>query len=321
MIATDATTEGRGRSATSPGEINLQGWRDILLRTKTQLGRDNVSLVAAGVAFYAFLSLFPALAAILFVYGLVFDPAQIEQQIDQLVRFIPVEAAEILRDRLRQVSTQTDSLLGAGLFASALLALWSANKGMKALMTALNIIYNEEESRGFFKLNSIALLLTTGAVVFFVLALTLIAGVPTFMGKFGSPDWLVYTVNLGRWPVLALLLAIALGVLYRFGPSRSSARWRWLSIGSVVSLVLWLGVSLLFSVYVAQFGNYDKTYGSLGAVVVLLFWLYFTSIAILIGAELNGETEHQTRRDTTTGKEQPIGERGAYVADTVGKVP
>ncbi len=312
---------GRGREAARPGEIPKPGWRDILLRTWREQSRDNLSLVAAGVAFYAMLALFPAIAALISIYGLLADPAQLQSQIGEVSGVLPPDARSIIQSQLSQVVSGAGGALSLGAVAGVLLALWSASKGMKGLIQALNIAYDEQESRGFLKLNAISLLLTFSGLVFFILALTAVVAMPALLDNLGLPDAVMWTVSIARWPVLAIAGMLALSVLYRYGPDRDQPRWRWVSWGSAGATVAWIGASLLFSLYVSRFGNYNETYGALGAVVILLMWLFITAYVVLFGAEFNAEMEHQTRKDTTRGEEQPMGKRGAHAADTLGPKP
>lgn len=313
--------EQRGRQARRPKEIPRQGWRDITLRVKEETTRDNLSIIAAGVAFYALLALFPALAALVSIYGLVADPAQVSQQLAGISQMLPQEAYQIIDRQLSSVAASAGGALTIGAIGGLLLALWSAAKGMKAVLLALDITYDEEEKRGFFKFNGLALLLTLGAVLFVILSLGLIAILPALLGQLGLPETAQSLLAGLRWPLLALLVVLALAVLYRFGPDRDQPRWRWVSWGAVLATALWLVVSALFSWYVSNFGNYQETYGAMGAIIILLMWFYITAFVVLLGAEINAEMEHQTERDTTRGAERPMGERDAQMADTRGRKP
>jgi membrane protein len=313
--------DGRGREATTPSQIPRPGWRDIVLRVKAEANKDNMDMVAVGVAFYALMAIFPALIALISLYGWFADPMQVEQQMASLAGVLPQNAQSLLNTQMKNIASGAESALGIGAIAGFLFTLWSASKGMKALFTALNIAYDEEEKRGFITLNALALILTLGALVFGIVALALIAVLPALLGQLGLQAIARVAVSLVRWPLLAVAVMVALAVLYRYGPSRDRPRWNWVSWGAVVATVLWLVASILFSVYVANFGSYNETYGSLGAVVVLLMWLYLSAYIFLMGAELNSEMEHQTARDTTRGEEQPMGQRGAQKADTVGESP
>lgn len=273
-------------------------------------------MIAAGVAFYAFLALFPALAAMVSLAGLVMEPADVERWIASATGLLPPEALQIIRDQVHEVVGAATGTLGVGLVVSLVLALWSATAGVKALMTALNITYSEREARGYLRYYFTAIVLTLGAIVFAPAALALVAALPVLLERL--PPALGVLLGVARWVLLGTTLVLALAILYRYGPSRDRAQWRWVTWGSVVATVLWLVGSALFSLYVAKFGDYNKTYGALGAIVILLTWFYLTTLVILLGAQLNAEMEHQTRIDSTIGEPKPMGRRGAQMADTVG---
>lgn len=319
MATSKQIADRRGRKARHPGEIPTKGWRDIAYRIKDSLDDDNISIVAAGVAFYALLAIFPALVAIVSIYGIVADPADVQRQFDLLSGILPAEARVLLSEQLRRITSQASTALSVGVGVGVVLALWSATRGTKAFMIALNIVYGEKEKRGFFKLNTIALLLTMGSIVLAVLALGMIVVLPILLSYLDLPEIFQVLVSFLPWLLLGFSFIVGLAMLYRYGPSRSEARWRWVSWGAVAATVLWIIGSVLFSFYVANFAQYNKTYGSVGALIILLMWFFVTAYIILLGAEFNAETEHQTKTDTTKGKPRPIGERGAYVADTVGK--
>ena len=323
MVSSDSNTrrksdDARGRAARRPGEIPRRGWRDILLRVKQEHAEDNVSLIAAGVAFYWLLAIFPALAGVIAIYGLVTEPQQVEQQLEAVSQVLPQQAQSVMMDQARRIAEQSSSNLQLAVVLGFLGALWSAAKGMKALMDSLNIAYDQGERRGFFKLNGLALLLTLGAMVSGVIALSLVVALPVILGRIGLGGVVQTLVSWARWPLLALLIVFALGVAYRYGPDRDQPQWRWVNAGAIAATALWLVASGIFSWYVANFGSYNETYGSLGAIIILLMWFFITAYAILLGAELNAEMEHQTRADTTGGRPQPMGKRDAYVADTLG---
>lgn len=313
--------DDRGRQAGRPGEIPARGWRDIALRVKRELTEDDISIVAGGVAFYAFLALFPALAALISLYGLLADPADVERQIDVLAAALPSQVQTTLREQMHALVGRSSQSLGLGVAVSLALALWSANKGTKALVTALNIAFDQEEDRGFFKRNGMTLLFTIGAVVFAAVAIGTVVALPALLGRLGLSGVGEFLVRWLRWPALAALVLLGLAVLYRYGPARAPAQWRWVTWGSAVATGLWLLGSAAFSYYVSNFGSYDRTYGSLGAIVILLTWFLLSAYVVLLGAELNAEMEHQTERDSTTGPPEPRGRRGAYHADTVGETP
>ena len=300
-------------------EIPSRGWWQIARRVKQQIRRDRLSIIAAGVAFYGLLAVFPGLVALVALYGLVADPALAEKHAAALSSMLPPEAAQVLTTQLHDLTATDQTALGIGAVGGLLLALWSASSAVRTLMEALNVAYDEEERRGMIAFYGTALLLTFGGVLLVVAAMLLVVGLPAVLKLIGL-DWLVETmVSLARWPILAALAIAAFAVLYRFGPSRTQARWRWVSWGAAVAVAMWLIGSALFSLYVTRFGNYNETYGAAGAIVILLMWFLLSSYAILIGAEINAEMERQTRKDTTAGRDKPMGARGAYAADTVGE--
>lgn len=309
------SSDPRGRSAERPRDIPARGWKEIGKRVLREASNDKLTLLAAGVAFYAMLAFVPGLVAVVTIYGLVADPATLQQQIDPIAAQLPGGAAQLLRDQLSSiVGSETGSLTFA-LVISLLAALWSAASGTQGLMQAVNVAYDEDETRSAVKLKVLAIGVTFVVLVGFLLAFALIGILPAMVDSLGLGSVGRTLVQIGRWPLLALLAMTAFGVVYRYAPDRDPARWRWVSWGSVVATIVWLGVSALFSIYVANFGSYQETYGALAAVVVMLLWLWLTALAILLGAELNAEMEHQTRADTTRGRPEPPGRRGAYVAD------
>ena len=311
----------RGREATRPTEIPAKGWRDVLVRVKRESEQDNLSMIAAGVAFYCFLALFPAMAAFLSIYGLLMDPDGVQQQLSAVSGVLPRGVFDLLNAQLTTLVSRANTTLSLAIVISVLLALWSAAKGVKALMRAVNIAYDEGRPYGFLKLNALALLFTVAAMVLGVVAIALVALLPAVLGHLGLGALTRWTVALLRWPFLAALLMLGLAVIYRYAPNRRHPKWRWTSPGAVMATIIWLIASLLFSLYSSRFGHYDQTYGAFGAVVLLLLWLYVSCYIVLLGAQLNAELEHQTRRDSTVGDEKPLGQRGAQMADTVGERP
>jgi membrane protein len=311
----------RGREAHKPEEIPKSGWRDIALRVKEKTARDNLSIIAAGVAFYGLFAIFPAIAALVSIYGLVADPAQVQQQLLAYGGMLPEEALQILNRQLTSVAESAGGALTLGAIGGLLFALWSSARGTKSLFIALDIVYDEEEKRGFLKFNGQALLLTLGAILFVLVSLSLIAVLPAVLAIVGLPSGVQALLSWGRWPLLVVLVVFGLAVLYRYGPDRDQPQWRWVSWGAVTAAVLWVVVSALFSLYVSNFGNYNETYGSMGAVIILMMWFYLTAYMVLLGAEINAEMEHQTKKDTTRGHPRRMGEREAKVADTVGRQP
>ncbi len=306
-----------GGEADSPTQIPAQGWKQVLLRTKEQIKEDNIPLLAAGVAFYAFIALFPALIAAVTVYGLVADPEQVEEQIGSFSEALPKEAASLLTEQLTSIAGGSSSALGWGLLLSLGGALFAASGGMQNLIKAVNIAYDEEETRGFVKLRGLALALTLGAIVFIVVAIGLVAVVPVVLEATGLGAAGRIAAQIARWAGLVVFVLIALGVIYRFAPDRDNPKLKWVGLGSAVATLLWIIGSAAFSLYVSNFGKYGETYGALAGVVILLLWLWLTSLIILIGAEINSETEQQTAKDTTQGPEKPMGQRRAVKADSM----
>lgn len=311
--------DGRGRAADSPVHIPARGWRDILWRTWSEFNEDRILLVAAGVTFYTLLALFPALAAFISLYGLFLDPGDINRHVTALAGFLPEAGLDIVRDQSARIAAQGGGTLGVTFAIGLATSLWSATAGVKAIMDALNIAYEENEKRSFVTLSVQALLFTLGAIAFLGLSLAGLAVLPFVLQSLTFKSLGTTIASIGRWPLLALGVVAALAVLYRYGPSRAEAKLRWLSIGSIVAAGLWLVFSMVFSWYVANLADFNKTYGSLGAVIALMTWMWLSTAIILLGAELNAEIEHQTKRDTTTGPEQPMGQRRAKMADTVGE--
>jgi len=313
-----AREAGRGRNAAGPQQIPVPGWKDILWRTYQQVGEDRLLAVAAGVVFYGLLALFPTITALVSIYGLFADPATISQHLSLAAGFLPSGGMEILDEQVRRISSKNDSKLGLAFLIGLGLALWSANAGMKAVIDALNVIYEETEKRGFIRLNLLSLALTAGGIVMILLALGGIVLVPLVLSYVGLGVMSEMLLRVLRWPALLVVVILGLAVLYRFGPSRDHARWQWLSIGSAFAAIAWLATSFLFSWYLETFADYDATYGSLGAAIGFMMWMWLSAILILLGAELNSEIEHQTACDSTVGPQQPLGRRGAAMADTVG---
>jgi membrane protein len=311
----------RGRRADRPSDIPRHGWRDILWRLWGQIGEDNVSIVAAGVAFYAMLAIFPAITAFVSLFGLIADTGQVQAQFASFRDAMPEDAWSLLNDQLTAVVSAGDQKLGIGVVLGLLIALWSAGAGVRAMMTALNIAYHEEEKRGVIRFYATAFLFTIGLVLLAILSVGVIEAGPIVL-SLGEPGLLTrVAVRVLPWLILGVFITASLGALYRFGASRAEPRTRWVSWGAVLATLLWIAASVLFSVYVANFASYNETYGALGAVMILLMWLWISAFIVLLGAELNAEMEHQTERDTTSGAPRPLGQRGAYVADHVGRVP
>ncbi len=307
----------RGRKARTPSEIPAKGWKDIGLRVFHAISENNIVSVAAGVTFYVLLAIFPAIAALVSCYGLVADVATINEHLQNLQGIIPSGALEIIGEQVKRIAEKGDTTLGLTFFTGIVLSLWSANGGMKAVFSALNIVYEERERRSFVWLNLRSLAFTAGALLFIILALVGIVVVPAAIAIVGLSSEAWY-IALLRWPVLLFAVLGGLALLYRYGPSRDAPRWRWVTWGSAIAAFAWLATSLGFSWYVANFGKYNETYGSLGAVIGFMTWIWISTTIVLVGAEINAEMEHQTEADTTRGPEQPLGTRDARMADTVG---
>ncbi|WP_419544961.1 YihY/virulence factor BrkB family protein [Methylobacterium oryzae] len=307
----------RGRQAATPTEIPAKGWKDIALRAYHDIGENRLSLIAAGVTFFTLLAIFPAVAALVSCYGLVADASTINDQLASLQGILPQGALEIVGDQVKRLNEQGNTTLGFSLLISIALSVWSANGGVKHVFDALNLVYNEREKRNFLVLNLVSLAFTAGALLFLLLALAAVVVVPVvleFVGLGADAWWLA----LLRWPVLLLAVLLGLALLYRYGPSRDAPRWRWVTPGGALAAVLWIVASLLFSWYVGHFGSYNKTYGSLGAAIGFMTWIWLSTMIVLAGAQVNAEMEHQTAEDTTVGEPQPLGTRRARMADTVG---
>ncbi len=308
----------RGRKAESPSEIPAKGWKDILLRVYGNIGAHRILALAAGMTYYSILAIFPALAALVAIYGLFADPTAIARHLDQLSGILPGGAVDIARDQLTRVALKGGGTLGATFVIGLGISLWSANAAMKSLFDTLNIVYGEREKRGFLTLNAVSLSFTVAGILFVLAALGAVVVIPVVLNFIGLSNFADLMLRIARWPAMFVAVALALALIYRYGASREAPRWRWITWGSALAAILWLGASALFSWYAANFGKFNETYGSLGAAIGFMTWLWISAIVILLGAELDAEMEHQTARDTTTGSEKPIGARGAKMADTVG---
>jgi membrane protein len=311
--------QNRGRRAAAPWQIPWRGWKDILIRTYEEVNKDRVLAVAAGVVFYGLLALFPAITAIVSSYALFAAPGTINEHLSSIAGILPGGAFDIVKDQVGRVIAKGDVKLGLAFVFSFLLAAWSANGGMKAIIDALNVVYEEDEKRGFLKLNAVSLAFTFGGIIATLLAIGGVVALPIILNTFGLGSFGDTLLRWGRWPVLVIAMLLGLAALYRYGPSRRSPQWQWLSVGSAFATVTWLAGSALLSFYLANYANYDATYGSLGAAIGLMVWMWMSTIVVLLGAELNAELEHQTLADSTDGGGKPLGTRGAKMADTVGE--
>jgi membrane protein len=316
ISTTREQVEVPGGRAERPTEIPARGWLQVAKRGWKEAKADQVPLLAAGVAFYAFLAIFPALIALVSIYGLFADPSTIANQLGSLTATLPEDARQVITDQVTMLASRR-SALSVGLIISIVIALWSASAGVSNLLTAITVAYDEEEKRGFVKKRLLSLGLTLGAIVFMMIMLAIVAVLPPLLKAAFGTGALRWVFQILGWLVLIVIVAIALAILYRLGPDRDAPRMRWVSVGAAVATVMWLAVSIGFSIYSSTFGNYGKTYGVFAGIVVLLFWLWLSMYAILLGAEINAEAEQQTIEDTTKGPEEPLGERGAVKADSV----
>ena len=313
-----AHESGRGRHASHPLQIPWRGWYDILWRTYCEVNSDRLLSIAGGVSFFVLLAVFPAITALVSAYGLFFNASTITNNLSLLNDVVPDNVLSIVHEQASRIASNSGRALSIGIVVGILVSLWSAMSGVKATIDALNVIYEQKEGRSFIKLNLVALLFTLAGFVALLLAIAAIVILPLVLSPIGLGGFAETLTRLARWPLLLMVLLIGLAVLYRCGPDRRAARWQWVTVGSVAAAVTWIIASFLFSWYLTSFANYNATYGSLGAAVGLMIWLWISTIVVLLGAELNAEIEHQTARDSTIGAEKPLGARGAVMADTVG---
>ena len=305
-----------GGNAEHPSQIPARGWRQIATRGWKEAKADNVPLLAAGVAFYAFLALFPLLIALVSIYGFFADAAAITEQLRTVTKTLPPDAQKLIIDQVATLTARGRSTIGVGALVAILISLFSASAGINNLMTAINIAYDEEEKRSAIKKRLISLALTVGAVVFLIIVLALIGVLPPLLRNIFGTSALRWVLQIAGIVILIVIVTVALAILYRVAPDRDAPKIKWLSVGAAVATVIWLLASLGFSLYVSTLGNYAKTYGAFAGIVILLFWLWLTAYAILLGAEINAEAEQQTIADTTKGAPQPLGQRNAVKADS-----
>ncbi|ROU03747.1 YihY/virulence factor BrkB family protein [Histidinibacterium lentulum] len=313
-----ATESDRGRDSRRPTQMPREGWKDILARTGRRIGEDHVSVMAGGIAFFGLVALVPALAAVISIAGILYEPGVVTEQIAQAGAFLPQDVVDILQSQAAGIASRTGGGLGLAALAGLLLSLYSASRGVNNLIEGINLAYNENETRGLVLRNLVALALTLLLATLAILAMGALVLTPALLSVFGFTGNVELLVTLGSYVLLALAFMVSLGVIYRYAPARRPAKWSWVSLGAVCATAAWLAASALFSVYVTNFGSYNETYGALGGVIILLLWLWISCFVVLLGAQLNAETEHQTARDTTRGPDRPMGERGAYMADTLG---
>jgi membrane protein len=292
----------RGRPAAGPLQISWNGWKDVLRRTYVRTGDDRLLATAAGVVFFGLLAVFPAITALVSSYGLFAKPSTITDNLQTLALMLPADSFQIVRDQIARVLDKGNASLGTTFLFGFALAIWSANAGVKAVIDALNVAYEVRETRGFFRLNLISLVFTVGGIAALLLMVAAVVALPLALDHLGLEPESRTIVAFARWPLLLAVLMIALGVLYRFGPNRRATRWRWLGVGAIAASLLWIAGSALLSWYLSNFANYDATYGSLGAAIGLMIWMWMSAIIVLWGAELNSEIEHQAGLDAAVGR-------------------
>jgi len=312
-------TMTRGRNAETPTDIPASGWKDILLRIKDEIGKDNVGLIAAGVAFYGLLALFPAITAVIAVSGLLVDPSVVVAQLDALSGIMPEEVIKIITDQATAVAGSREGGLGIAAILGLLIALYSASSGMGSLMQGINVAYDEDEERGFIKLKLVTFGLTLLLILGLLVSMGAMLALPVVLSLFQWGPIFEVVLTLALWIGLIALTILGLAVLYRYGPSRDNPEWSWASLGAIVGCLMWIVASAGFAFYVANFGSYNESFGTLAGVIVLLMWFWISAFIILLGAELNAEMEAQTRKDTTVGEDVPMGHRDAEKADNLGE--
>jgi membrane protein len=308
----------RGRRALVPGEIPPLGWHDIAWRVVRAARRDRITMLAAGVAFYALLALFPTIAAVISIWGLLFDPYEAGQQLYEISRFMPPEAAKLIDQQAQQVVESAESGNFMGALAGLLIAMFIASKGVAVLVIGLNVVYSEKEKRSLFHRGTLLVALTFGLIFMTLISLGFIAIVPVVVKTLAIDPPMDKILQWLRWPGLLVMMSMLIALLYRYAPYRRSAQWRWLSYGTLLATVMWLLGSGGLSLYVRYFSTFSELYGSLGAVVALMIWFWLSAFVVLFGAEVNCEMERQTYNDTTVGEARALGNREAFAADTIG---
>ena len=309
----------RGRSADTPTEIPPLGWKDIAFRVKDEIAADSVGLIAAGVAFYGLLALFPAITALIAISGLLVEPREIVELLERLSGLMPQEVIEIVTQQATEVAGSREGGLGLAALFGILIALYSASKGMASLIEGINVAYDEVEKRGFVKLKLVTLGLTLMLMLGLLCAALATLALPAFLAFIDLGPTVEILLTVGLWIALLCLAIFGLAILYRYAPSRDEPEWKWASPGAVVACLVWVVASAGFAFYVANFGSYNESFGTLAGVVVLLMWFWISAFIILLGAELNAEMEAQTRKDTTEGPDKPMGSRDAVKADRLGE--
>ena len=312
-----ADPDHQHEKARTPLHLPPSAWWRVSKRTFAQMGDDALSVIAAGCAFFSMLAIFPAISAIAIIYGLAADPQDAARQLSHFHGVIPDQALALLTEEAQRIASAANHTLSWGLALSLLIAFWGSTRTVRSLLAALNVIYDEREQRGILRLNLRILAITLTGLAIFMLLQFVIAAVPTILRQYWLGDGTSLFLSIVRWPAIGLLLTVSLTLLYRLAPSRADAQWTWLLPGALFASVGWIGASALFSLYVSFFEHYSNVYGSFGAIVILLLWMYWSFLIILLGAELNAELEHEVARDTTTGEPSPLGERNAEMADKI----
>lgn len=314
-----AHEKGRGRGAATPFQIPFKGMMDVLWRVYRGISRDRASANAAGAAFFLILAIVPALAALVSLYGLAGDPAQLRDQLEDLQGFLPPSLLDLMDSELERLVQQRTDWLSVTFATTFVIAIYVINSAIQGLFDALNVIYGEREKRSLLRLYATSLVFTFGGLIFVILLLNVVIGVPIILGLLPLGPLAGWIVAVLPSVALFILANIGIAALYRYGPSRRPAKWRWISPGSVAAATVWIAVSAGFSFYLSSFANYSATYGSLGAIAAAMMWAYISTFILLVGAELDAELEHQTARDTTIAPDRPLGRRRAVVADSVGR--
>jgi len=284
-----------GRGATRLVQIPWRGWMQVLRRAGREMASDQIGLIAGGCAFWATLSLFPALSMLISLYGLVFDPVTVEPQLETVRRLLPAPAFELIAARVQALVSRGSATLGISLFLSTAFALWTASTGTKSLLSALNIVFRQEEQRGFLRFQAVGLAMTLGAILSAILGLAILVVLPAVISFVGLSAHASGLLRLGSLAVMLVYVLVALSLLYRYGPSGPPRKVQWVTAGSLVATILWLLASALFSFYVQHLARYDATYGPLGTVAGIMMWLWVSAYVVLLGASLNAELEAQTR--------------------------
>ena len=301
--------------AQKPKDLKMKDWWTILKRIVKNIKVNYIMIVAPGIAFFLFLAIFPALFALVSLYGLVFNPDEVQDQLSQLTVILPQNAGELIKGTLSRISEQPKPQLEWDVIISFIISLWTANFGMKALFRGINIVYNEKHNRNIVEFNILTLLFTLSGIIIGIISLALIVGFPVLSNHIDVPPLIDKLISFGRWVFLGIVIIFFVATIYKFAPDRRNPQFRWVTWGSVIATLLWLSASWAFSFYVENFGNFDQKYGTVASGVILMLWFFLTSFLILLGAEINSEMEYQTKKDTTIGKNRPLGKRNAYQAD------